>query len=278
MAKYHEINKRDCIAELKAEFPDVPVGTLESIVGQERQRKTKKSYYYHAAPQNIAKYYRRYMTEIQSKDNKCGVLLQIADEVDLSPALMAKLILEYYYKMSSKENNLKEEESITKSKISEMLRNPALIQDKHLGAEIKLCTLTDCCYGPICDVLRNFSGLETENKLKNDLTKLGISFIDEKQLREKGYDKTPDVKLNVPIDIRSFVSDCRLIKTFAHPPQCSRFGPLVIYWNGYIDELNNYKEQGIVISDSVPTEVSFMDPSVLMKKTYINKSIDFNNL
>ncbi|GFW66986.1 integrase catalytic domain-containing protein [Trichonephila clavipes] len=138
MAKYHEINKRDCIADLKAEFPDVPAGTLVSIVGQERQRKTKKSYYYHAAPQNIAKYYQRYVTEIQSKDNKCGVLLQIADEVDFSPALMAKLILEYYYKMSSKENNLKEEESITKSKISEMLRNPALIQDKHLGAEIKL--------------------------------------------------------------------------------------------------------------------------------------------
>ncbi|GFY66828.1 protein C15orf41 homolog [Trichonephila inaurata madagascariensis] len=292
MAKYHEINKRDCIAELKAEFPDVPVGTLESIVGQERQRKTKKSYYYHAAPQNIAKYYRRYMTEIQSKDNKCGVLLQIADEVDLSPALMAKLILEYYYKMSSKENNLKEEESITKSKISEMLRNPALIQDKHLGAEIKLCTLTDCCYGPICDVLRNFSGLETENKLKNDLTKLGISFIDEKQLREKGYDKTPDVKLNVPIvfdghiinwiESKASFGDVERHREYLRDQYwsyCNRFGPgLVIYWNGYIDELNNYKEQGIVISDSVPTEVSFMDPSVLMKKTYINKSIDFNNL
>ncbi|GFW66982.1 protein C15orf41 homolog [Trichonephila clavipes] len=157
--------------------------------------------------------------------------------------------------------------------------------------EIRKCTLTDCCYGPICDVLRNFSGLETENKLKNDLTELGISFIDEKQLREKGYDKTPDVKLNVPIvfdghiinwiESKASFGDVERHREYLRDQYwsyCNRFGPgLVIYWNGYIDELNNYKEQGIVISDSVPTEASFMDPSVLMKKTYINKSIDFNN-
>ncbi|GFT35955.1 protein C15orf41 homolog [Nephila pilipes] len=289
LAKYYEIKKRDCIGELKLEFPDVPAGTLESIVHQESQRKIKKSYYYHGAPENIAKYYQRYVTQIQSKDNKCGILLQIADEIDFSPALLAKFILEYHYKINSKENNLNAEESITKSEISEMFRNTALIQDKHLGAEIKLCILSDSCYGPLCDVLRNLSGSETEKKLKDDLTKLGISFIDERQLRDRGYDKTPDVKLNVPIvfdghiinwiECKASFGDVERHKEYLRDQlwsYCNRFGPgLVIYWNGYIDELNNCKEQGIVISDSVPTEISFMDPSILMKKTYIDKNINF---
>lgn len=51
-----------------------------------------------------------------------------------------------------------------------------------------------------------------------------------------------------------------------------RFGPgLVIYWSGYIEELNSCKEQGIVISDSIPTNITYMNPDILIKKTYAEK-------
>ncbi|CAL1270308.1 unnamed protein product [Larinioides sclopetarius] len=286
--KYREVKKRECIEELKAAFPDVPVTTLSSIVAQEVQRKTKKTYHYHAAPHNVSKYYKKYLNELKSNTNQCGALLKIADEVDLSPALMARLILEHHLKLNLGDKNSDEKETVPKSMISEMLKNPSLIQDKYLGAEIKLCTLIDNYYGPLSDVIRNVSGLETENKLKDDLTKLGISFVDEKQLREKGYDKTPDIKLDIPIvydghiinwiESKASFGDEERHKEYLRDQYWSyynRFGPgLVIYWTGYIEELNSFTEQGIMISDSVPTEISFMDPSVLMKKTYIDEDVN----
>lgn len=42
-------------------------------------------------------------------------------------------------------------------------------------------------------------GNEHEVMLQKMLEKLNISFMDEKMLRQKGYDKTPDFKLDVPI-------------------------------------------------------------------------------
>ncbi|CAL1270311.1 unnamed protein product [Larinioides sclopetarius] len=136
--KYREVKKRECIEELKAAFPDVPVTTLSSIVAQEVQRKTKKTYHYHAAPHNVSKYYKKYLNELKSNTNQCGALLKIADEVDLSPALMARLILEHHLKLNLGDKNSDEKETVPKSMISEMLKNPSLIQDKYLGAEIKL--------------------------------------------------------------------------------------------------------------------------------------------
>lgn len=40
-----------------------------------------------------------------------------------------------------------------------------------------------------------------------------------------------------------------------------RFGPgLVIYWFGFIEELDEHREKGIMIMDSFPTNITYMDP------------------
>jgi hypothetical protein len=121
---------------------------------------------------------------------------------------------------------------------------------------------------------------------------LNLPFLDEHQLRLRGYDKTPDVKLEVPISVDGFIINWieskalfgdddshngylesqlyRYIKIilncFKNSSICidfhfksywNRFGPgLVIYWFGFIDDLDNVRERGIMVADSFPTELS----------------------
>lgn len=276
--KYRLLKKRNCLDDLANLFPDVPRSTLESIIFQDCQRKTKKTYYFHCAAHNLKKYYDRLMEQCVANWSECGALLKIADEVDLSPALMSKFILEYHYKEKEKEHP---EVQKPKVKVNEMLKNPSIIDDPYLAAEVKMCILIDENYGPVSDIIRNSVGQKYEKKLKDELIKLGITFIDEKQLRERGYDKTPDVKLDIPIAFESHVINWIESKaSFGDEDRhreylrdqywsyCNRFGPgLVIYWAGYIDELNINKEHGIMISDSLPVEMIKMDPTVLKKKS-----------
>ena len=42
---------------------------------------------------------------------------------------------------------------------------------------------------------------------------------------------------------------------------CYRFGPgLVIYWFGFIDELDSNREKGILLMDHFPEEIITMNP------------------
>ena len=95
-----------------------------------------------------------------------------------------------------------------------------------------------------------------------------IHYYDEENLREEGYDKTPDFKLVVPIAV-----DCHVVNwieskalfgdSVSHSgylekqfwSYTNRFGPgLVIYWFGFIDELNVNVDQGIMLNDNFPKE------------------------
>ncbi|KFM58189.1 hypothetical protein X975_17117, partial [Stegodyphus mimosarum] len=186
---------------------------------------------------------------------------------------MAKMIFEHHMTSNGKE--------CSKDEISEMLKNTSLIKDLHLGAEISMCNLHDKVYGPISDMWKSCIGDEFEFRLRDELAKLGISYTDEKELREKGYDKTPDIKLDVPIAVEghvinwieskaSFGDEQRHKEYFRNQycSYCNRFGPgLVIYWAGYVDELNT-KDQGILLSDSFPMQIDYMNPSILTKRNY----------
>lgn len=48
-------------------------------------------------------------------------------------------------------------------------------------------------------------GQQYEIKLHKEVIQLGLAFRDEEDLRKYGYDKTPDVKLEVPIAVDGFV-------------------------------------------------------------------------
>lgn len=110
---------------------------------------------------------------------------------------------------------------------------------------------------------------------------MNIPFIDENVLRNKGYDKTPDFKLVLPIAIDGFVinwieskalfgDDATHAGYLKDQLLCywNRFGPgLVIYWFGYLDVIEKSAENNamIILRDCFPDEksVTLMNPSVI---------------
>ena len=130
-------------------------------------------------------------------------------------------------------------------------------------------------YGPIADSMALSVGQEYEVKLQCYLKEQNIPFRNEDQLRIKGYDKTPDVKLEVPIAVNGHVinwieSKARFGNEDIHKNYIkdqflsywNRFGPgLVIYWFGFLDTLSQPSERKFIIMDHFPKEITHMNPS-----------------
>ncbi|KAH0620570.1 hypothetical protein JD844_021180, partial [Phrynosoma platyrhinos] len=102
----------------------------------------------------------------------------------------------------------------SKTLINSMLRDPSQIPDGVLANQVYQCTVNDYCYGPLVDCIKHAIGHEHEVLLQEMLLQKNISFlvnriillfitfvlyIAEDQLRAKGYDKTPDFILEVPV-------------------------------------------------------------------------------
>ncbi|KAI8482074.1 CDAN1-interacting nuclease 1, partial [Branchiostoma belcheri] len=157
-----------------------------------------------------------------------------------------------------------------RSHVNQLLKDPCQIPDPVLANEVQQCILNDCVYGPVVDSIRHSVGFEYENKLKRILEDKGIAFIGEDVMRAKGYDKTPDFKLEVPIAVDGHVvnwveSKASFGDEFSHRTYLrdqfwsywNRFGPgLVIYWFGFIDELDVNADKGIVLMDRFPDSFS----------------------
>lgn len=163
-----------------------------------------------------------------------------------------------------------------KNKLSAMMKNPGLIPDSFLRDQVKQCISYDVCYGPINDAIRHSVGLEYEEKLITHLTQQNLPFLTENDLRKRGYDKTPDTKLEVPIAVndhpvcwiesKASFGDLETHKGYLREQYYSywnRFGPgLVIYWFGFIESIEEeMKRQGILIMDRFPSssEITFMN-------------------
>ncbi|GAA6109251.1 protein C15orf41 homolog isoform X1 [Tachysurus ichikawai] len=93
----------------------------------------------------------------------------------------------------------------SKQVLNSMLREPSLIPDVHLARHVEQCTINDCCYGPLVDCIKHSIGQEHEEILREKLRERNLSFVDENQLRAKGYDKTPDIILEVPIAVEGHI-------------------------------------------------------------------------
>ena len=134
---------------------------------------------------------------------------------------------------------------------------------------------------PNCTIITStfkfsFTGYEYEKKAKKELEKLGLSYHDEYELRSKGFDKTPDIKLDIPFAYKGLVINWIESKALFGDEQnhkkylkdqlltyYNRFGPgLVIYWFGFIEELDINREQGILICDHFPQkqDIEFWNP------------------
>uniref|UniRef100_A0A8C7Y0Y2 CDAN1-interacting nuclease 1 n=1 Tax=Oryzias sinensis TaxID=183150 RepID=A0A8C7Y0Y2_9TELE len=262
---------RQCMKMLKDRFPNHSQSTLLSIFSLEYQKRTKRTISRHHAADVIEGHYqrevlpkkhdRKYLNEAKARPT-APVLLEMANEVDLSPALMARLVLDRFLQ------DMKGE-MLSKPVLNSMLKDPSLIPDQVLAKNIYQCTINDCCYGPLVDCIKHAIGEEHEVLLRDKLKERNLSFLDENKLRTMGYDKTPDIILEVPIAVEGHIvhwieskasfGDDHSHRTYLNEQFWSywnRFGPgLVIYWYGFIGELDCQRDRGILLKDCFPTDI-----------------------
>ncbi|XP_075469338.1 CDAN1-interacting nuclease 1 isoform X3 [Ascaphus truei] len=188
---------RQSIRCLKEKFPRQSQSTLLSIFSQEYQKLIKRTHAKHHTPEAVELYYDRYLNEIRKHAAAPG-LLNLANEVDFSPALMARIVLERF---------LQDQDGVTPTKpvLNGMLRDPSLIPDPVLANQVHQCIINDCCNGPLVDCIKHCIGHEHEVQLREKLMEKNLAFLDEDQLRIKGYDKTPDFILEVPVAVDGHV-------------------------------------------------------------------------
>ncbi|KYO28744.1 hypothetical protein Y1Q_0004407 [Alligator mississippiensis] len=292
-AQYEEIARflghvqptRQSLRRLKERFPSQSQSTLLSIFSQEYQKQIKRTHAKHHTAEAIETYYQRYRSRVM-KNAAAPVLLELANEVDFAPSLMARIVLERF--LQEQEQGIPatwlafgNEIQCTwlrsqiikfpssKTLINSMLRDPSQIPDGVLANQVYQCTVNDCCYGPLVDCIKHAIGHEHEVLLREMLLKKNLSFLAEDQLRAKGYDKTPDFILEVPVAVEGHIihwieSKASFGDESSHQSYLqdqfwsywNRFGPgLVIYWYGFIEELDCHRERGILLKDCFPTDI-----------------------
>eukprot|EP00088_Acartia_fossae_P029356 TRINITY_DN3019_c0_g1_i6.p1 TRINITY_DN3019_c0_g1~~TRINITY_DN3019_c0_g1_i6.p1 ORF type:complete len:369 (-),score=73.67 TRINITY_DN3019_c0_g1_i6:1099-2205(-) len=271
-------------------FPQVRPETLRSIIAQLFQRFIKLNYRASHFGENRRKLYRDFISSLQSGTEQ-GIIVRLASQNKTSPALAAKVILEEYIKEELREEEAlenipsahnpqdKKAVNVLRSRANQLAKNHALIEDCDLGYEILLAKLNDHCYGPIAESIKHSIGEEHEQKIKDKLKELNIPFSDEHVLRSRGYDKTPDVKLEVPVAVNGKIINWIESKALFGDREShegylrdqfwsywNRFGAgLVIYWFGYIKQLDNNAEDGIILSDHLPTDIVYFQPRLVSK-------------
>ncbi|XP_027428247.1 protein C15orf41 homolog isoform X1 [Zalophus californianus] len=290
---------RQSLRKLKQRFPSQSQATLLSIFSQEYQKHIKRTHAKHHTSEAIESYYQRYLNGV-GRNGTAPVLLELANEVDYAPSLMARIILERFLQEH-------EETPPSKSVINSMLRDPSQIPDGVLANQVYQCIVNDCCYGPLVDCIKHAIGHEHEVLLRDMLLEKNLSFLDEDQLRAKGYDKTPDFILQVPVAVEGHIihwieskasfgdecshhaylhdqfwsywnsplwRDCGVLHAWEHNPEYQvpsdhrpswdrLFGPgLVIYWYGFIQELDCNRERGILLKACFPTDIVTLCHSV----------------
>uniref|UniRef100_A0A1A8LBA3 CDAN1-interacting nuclease 1 n=1 Tax=Nothobranchius pienaari TaxID=704102 RepID=A0A1A8LBA3_9TELE len=252
---------RQCMKMLKDRFPHHSQSTLLSIFSLEYQKRTKRTISMHRSPADVERYFQRYLSEAEARPT-APVLLELANEMDLSPALMARIILDRF--LQDVDGGIP-----SKTVLNSMLKEPSLIPDQILANNIYQCTINDCCYGPLVDCIKHAIGQEHEVLLRDKLKEQNLSFLDENQLRTMGYDKTPDIILEVPVAVEGHIvhwieskasfGDDHSHRTYLNEQFWSywnRFGPgLVIYWYGFIGELDCQRDRGILLKDCFPTDI-----------------------
>ncbi|MEQ2302244.1 CDAN1-interacting nuclease 1 [Ameca splendens] len=102
--------------------------TLLSIFSLEYQKRTKRTFSRHHVPDVMERYYQRYLSETKARPT-VPVMLELANEVNLSPALMGRIILERF---------LKDMDGGMPSKtiLNSMLKEPSIIPDQILANHI----------------------------------------------------------------------------------------------------------------------------------------------
>lgn len=128
-------------------------------------------------------------------------LLELAHELNVPACTLARRVLEHL------------DIGLTRPQISQALRNPAALASgsgdaallDRLVHELEECVLADSVSGPAGDAARAAVGVEHERQLYERLNAAGIAYWPEDVLRDRGFFKTPDALLQVPIAVNGAV-------------------------------------------------------------------------
>jgi hypothetical protein len=205
-------------------------------------------------------------------------IIDIARAYDHSPWLLAKEIVILLTPNSDTAKG--------KKLVQESLRDLDLIENERLRRNVKQCMEEDPLYSPYHDRARRAAGLQYEYKLQRELIMLGIAFETEEALRRRGFSKTPDVLLILPIAITLTTTSNSLANNNNNNNQpadrvvrwidskamygdlvthndenreqlqsyVNRFGPgLVIYWMGFDPDIQQTYPD-VTVEDHLPRE------------------------
>jgi len=190
--------------------------------------------------------------------------VDIAEAINIAPCLLARLIIQCHLGLLG----MQEANSNVKSEVSKRIKDPSLIEDERLKNEVEKCIACDDNYSPLVEKIRRSTGIEYEYILQEKLRNLNVPFLSEDEMREKGYPKTPDIKLQIPLLINGHVvnwidSKASFGDDYSHKLNIeqfwgykNRYGPgMVIYWFGFIDDLQFDQEAGILLVDHFPSTI-----------------------
>ncbi|KAH7387359.1 hypothetical protein KP509_16G019500 [Ceratopteris richardii] len=270
---------------VRSRFPHISVDTLLAIDSQLHTRRLRLSHHKLRQPHLVQQYISRY---VEGED-----ILKISSVYEINPCLLARIILEHLF-------------GLTKHQITECLKDPGCLPedivkqvsegicissssqsselvsagDMNISLQTRTCHISwerlhddlykcmdnDNATSPYIELIRRVTGIEYEAHLYRQLKELGISFQTENDLREAGFSKTPDVKLDVPIAVKGRVvnwidSKASFGDEFNHKNQAelqfqryvNRFGPgMVIYWFGFVEELDIHPD--VLLLDDFPSK------------------------
>jgi len=268
VARHCQLIPRKSLDVLLKEFPHVPGHVLRSIVHSNFVRWIRKNHHRFSSEESKARYYQQYKK--LSRSGSTGFVLEMADKMKFSPSLLCRLLIESY--LAERGGN------IAKKQVTVLLNDSCLIEEEILAFEVFNCNIHDPFYGPYNDAKKETGGHACEILLKEFLREKNIAFLDENDLRDQGYDKTVDIKLSVPAVINgdAIIMWIESKAGFGDPKthqECTReqyhsyvnrFGPgLVIYWSGFIDELQHSPENQIgnsivYLADAPPEDICSM--------------------
>ncbi|ELT94052.1 hypothetical protein CAPTEDRAFT_214023 [Capitella teleta] len=194
-----QFGTRNSLKHASVTFPEVDPKTLGSLYAQYYQRRFKKIHFRHTYPDKMEQYYRKYCAKAK-KDPSRTLIVRMAEEADIPPCFLAKIIVECYLMQTEYDM-----EPPPKAAVMQILKDTTRLNDPVMALQVDTCIIADEDYGPYVDTVKHTVGHEYEALLKQDLKEANIAFQDENDLRAKGYDKTPDTILDVPIAVDGFV-------------------------------------------------------------------------
>lgn len=176
-------------------------------------------------------------------------IVEIARKFEFPPVLTALMILE--------------QQKIPRKRFWRYLSDLSSVEDRRLRRELNAACKADLVYSPQGTEMQYARGRWGEAKLQAWLNERGIQYRTEKSLRSE-YDKTPDTLLKTPIEWNS--SKIYWIEskaTFGDPYEIRRharkqlrpyteiFGDgMVVYWFGYVDDVEIQVPEGVTIVDN----------------------------